>query len=39
VRVAATGRLTGNAEAQIRLLNATYPSGEPVPGQVVKVVE
>lgn len=38
-KLAAQSRLTGNAEAQIRLLNASYPAGEPVPGQVVKVVE
>ena len=38
-KLAAESRLTGNAEAQIRLLNASYPTGEPVAGQVVKVVE
>ncbi len=38
-RLAAESRLTGNAEAQIRLLNASYPAGELVAGQVVKVVE
>jgi predicted Zn-dependent protease len=28
-----------NAEAQLRLLNQRYPSGELVPGQLVKVIE
>ena len=31
--------LTSNAEQQLRLLNGVYPSGEPKPGQAVKVVE
>jgi predicted Zn-dependent protease len=38
-KLATTARLPGNAEAQLRLLNASYPTGEPAPGQVVKVVE
>jgi predicted Zn-dependent protease len=28
-----------NAESYLRLLNAMYPSGEPAPGQIVKIVE
>jgi predicted Zn-dependent protease len=31
--------LAGNAEAQLRLLNASYPGGEPKVGQIVKMVE
>jgi predicted Zn-dependent protease len=31
--------LTGDAEAQLRLLNGMYPSGEPVAGQQIKLVE
>lgn len=31
--------LSGNAERQLRLINGVYPSGEPPPGQLVKVVE
>lgn len=34
-----TSRLTGDAEAQLRLLNGAYPSGEPVAGQVIKRVK
>lgn len=36
--LAADSGLTGDAEAQLRLLNGAYPSGEPVPGQVLKRV-
>ena len=32
-------KLTGDAEAQLRLLNGMYPNGEPVPGQQIKIVE
>jgi predicted Zn-dependent protease len=31
--------LTGDAEAQLRLLNGMYPNGEPGPGQQIKLVE
>jgi predicted Zn-dependent protease len=31
--------LTGNAEAQLRLINGVYSGGEPPPGQLIKVVE
>lgn len=31
--------LANHAEAQLRLLNAAYPSGEPVAGQLIKWVE
>ena len=32
-------RLPGDAQAQLRLLNAHYPQGEPKPGDVLKIVE
>ncbi|MFZ5492644.1 MAG: M48 family metalloprotease [Pseudomonadota bacterium] len=38
-KLATASRLTGNAEAQLRLLNASYPTGEPAPGQAIKIVE
>ena len=31
--------LTGNAEAQLRLINGFYAGGQPQPGQLVKIVE
>jgi predicted Zn-dependent protease len=31
--------LSGNAEAQLRLLNGLYAGGEPPPGQPIKIVE
>jgi predicted Zn-dependent protease len=31
--------LTGNAEAQLRLLNGVYPAGEPAEGATIKIVE
>jgi predicted Zn-dependent protease len=37
--LAARSRLTGDAEAQLRLLNASYPTGEPKPEEVIKLVE
>jgi predicted Zn-dependent protease len=37
--LAGKSRLAGNAEAQLRLLNASYPTGEPTAGQIVKMVE
>jgi predicted Zn-dependent protease len=37
--LARASRLTGDAEAQLRLLNGAYPSGEPVAGQVLKRVQ
>ena len=36
---AARSPLGRNAEQYLRLLNAQYPQGEPVPGQTVKLVE
>ncbi len=32
-------RLPGDAQAQLRLLNARYPQGEPAPGDTLKTVE
>ena len=37
--LARASRLTGDAEAQLRLLNGAYPTGEPVAGQVLKRVK
>jgi predicted Zn-dependent protease len=37
--LASQSRLAGNAEAQLRLLNASYPTGEIKAGQAVKLVE
>lgn len=37
--LARASRLTGDAQAQLRLLNGAYPSGEPVAGQVLKLVQ
>lgn len=31
--------LGADAETQLRLINALYPAGEPVPGQLLKIVE
>jgi len=31
--------LGGDAESQLRLLNDLYPSGEPKPGQLLKIVQ
>jgi len=38
-KYAARSPLGRNAEQYLRLLNAQYPQGEPVPGQTVKLVE
>ncbi|MDX1527378.1 MAG: peptidase, partial [Gammaproteobacteria bacterium] len=37
--VAASSGLTSYAEAQLRLLNGDYPSGEPEPGRLIKTVD
>jgi predicted Zn-dependent protease len=37
-QLARDSNLTNYAEAQLRLLNDMYPSGEPKPGQLIKVV-
>ena len=36
--LAATSPIASHAEEQLRLLNARYPSGEPVPGELLKIV-
>ncbi|MFA5371840.1 MAG: M48 family metalloprotease [Sideroxydans sp.] len=38
-KFAARSPLGRNAEQYLRLLNAQYPQGEPVPGQTIKLVE
>ena len=38
-RLAAQSPLGGNAVSQLRLMNGLYPSGEPQPGQVLKVIQ
>ncbi len=37
--LAARSALTSYAEAQLRLINGDYPTGEPVPGRLMKIVE
>ncbi|GAB4349002.1 MAG: M48 family metalloprotease [Immundisolibacter sp.] len=37
--LARASSLSGDVEAQLRLLNGAYPSGEPAPGQVLKLVQ
>ncbi len=37
--LARQSNLDSYAEAQIRLINDLYPSGEPTPGQLIKIVE
>jgi len=37
--IAAKSNLSNYAEAQIRLINDLYPSGEPTPGQLIKIIE
>ncbi len=37
-QLARNSNLTNYAEAQLRLLNDMYPSGEPRPGQLIKIV-
>ncbi len=37
-QLARSSNLTNYAEAQLRLLNDMYPSGEPKPGQLIKIV-
>lgn len=38
-KMATTSKLSSRPEAQLRLLNGRYPSGEPVAGSVLKIVE
>ncbi len=38
-KLAARSKLASYAEEQIRLLNGMYPTGEPTPGQRIKIVE
>jgi len=39
VRLAQQSPLGADAESQLRLMNALYPSGEPKPGQLLKIVQ
>jgi predicted Zn-dependent protease len=38
-QLAAQSPLEKNAEAQLRLINDLYPSGEPKPGQLIKIIQ
>lgn len=38
-KLAAQSPLTSHTEEQLRLLNGLYPEGEPVPGQLIKIVQ
>ncbi|NNC99451.1 MAG: M48 family metalloprotease [Gammaproteobacteria bacterium] len=38
-KLAARSKYTEDAEAQLRLINNMYPSGEPIPGQQIKVIQ
>ena len=38
-KLASNSPLSSHPEEQLRLLNGMYPSGEPVPGQLIKIVE
>ena len=38
-KFAAHSPLGRNAEQYLRLLNAQYPTGEPTPGQTIKLIE
>jgi predicted Zn-dependent protease len=38
-KLAKSSPLSSHPEEQLRLLNGMYPEGEPVPGQLIKIVE
>ena len=38
-KLAAKSKLSEYAEAQLRLINNMYPSGEPIPGQKIKIIQ
>lgn len=38
-KLAAKSKLPAYAEAQLRLINNMYPSGEPIPGQRIKIIQ
>ena len=38
-KLARQSPLGADAESQLRLMNALYPSGEPTPGQSLKIVQ